>query len=145
MHVSEKNEANGFDLKIIKNLNVSPLQKPILKNGFHSITYFDLVSPEVSHSPHQLLKMRLIDLKFHPGWLHDEVVNSFLFQIEKQSHKILYCGSTEALLISNGKNFQKMWKEKSCTSKQYLFIPFNPTNSHWILLFVKIKSATLYI
>ena len=144
MHVSQRNEVDGFGLKIITSLNV-PLQKPILKNGFHSITYLNLFSLEVSQSQHQLSKIRSIDPKFHPGWLHDEVVNSFLFEIEKQFHKILYCGSTEALLIFNGKNFRKMWKGKSFTSKQYLFIPFNPTNSHWILLFVKIKSGTLYI
>ena len=72
LHISQRNEVDRFDLKIIKNLNV-PLQKPILKNGFHSITY----------SQHQLSKTRLIDPKFHPGWLHGEVVNSFLFQVEK--------------------------------------------------------------
>ena len=116
LHVSQRNEVDGSDLKMIKNLNV-PLQKPILKNGLHSITYLDLVSLEVSHSQYQLSKIWLIDAKFHPGWLHDEVVNSFLFQIEKQFHKILYCGSTEALLISNGSNFRKMWKGKSFTSK----------------------------
>ena len=38
-----------------------------------------------------------------------------------------------------------MWKRKTFTSKQYIFIPFNPTNSHWILLFLKIKRGTLYI
>ena len=144
LNVSQRNEVDGFDLKVIKNFNVT-LQKPVLKNGFHTITYLYLVSVVVSHSQHQLSKSRLIDPKFHPGWLRDEVVNSFLFQIEKQSHKILYCGSTKALLISNGKNFRKMWQGKSFTSKQYLFIPFNPTNSHWILLFVKIKSGTLHI
>ena len=82
LHVSQRNEVDRFDLKITKNLNV-PLQKPILENGFHSITYLDLVSLEVSHSQHQLSNIRLIDPKFHPGWLHDEVVNSFLFQVEK--------------------------------------------------------------
>ena len=38
-----------------------------------------------------------------------------------------------------------MRKGKSFTSKQYLFITLSPTNSYWILLFVKIESGTLYI
>ena len=135
---------DAFDLKIIKNLNV-PLQKSVLKNGFYSITYLDLVSLEISHSQHQLSKIRLIDRRFYPGWLHDEVVNSFLFQSQKQFYKILYCESTESLLIYNDKNCRKMWKGKRFTSKQYIFIPFNPMNNHWFLLFVKIKSVTLYI
>ena len=87
LHVSQRNEVDGFDLKVIKSLNV-PLQKPVLKNGFHSITYVDLISLEVSHSQHQLSQIRLIDPKFHPGWFHEKVVNSFLFQIEKQFYKI---------------------------------------------------------
>ena len=87
LHVSQRNEVDGFDLKVIKNFNVT-LLKPVLKNGFHSITYLYLVSVVVSHSQHQLSKIRLIDPKFHPGWLHDEVVNSFLFQIEEQFFKI---------------------------------------------------------
>ena len=82
MNIVGKSEVDGFDLKIIKNLNF-PLQKPVLKNGFHSITYLDLVSLEVSYNQHQLSKITLIDPKFHPGWLHDGVVNSFLFQTEK--------------------------------------------------------------
>ena len=134
VNIVGKSEVDGFDLQITKNLNF-PLQKPVLKNGFHSITYLDLVSLEVSYSQHQLSKIRLIDPKFYPGWLHDEVVNSFSLQTEKQFHKILYCGSTVAFLISNGKNFRKMWKGKTFTSKQYIFILFNPTSSHWILLF----------
>ena len=144
MNIVGKSEVDGFDLQIIKNLNF-PLQKPVLKNGFHSITYLDLVSLEVSYSQHQLSKIRLVDPKFHPGWLHDEVVNSFSLQTEKQFHKILYCGSTVAFLISNDKNFREMWKGNTFTSKQYIFIPFNPTSSHWILLFLKIKLGTLYI
>ena len=38
-----------------------------------------------------------------------------------------------------------MRKGKSFTNKQYLFIPFNPTNSHWILLFLNKRYGTLYI
>ena len=78
LDVYQRNEVDGIYLKITKSLN-DPLQKPISKNGFHSITYLDLVSLEVSHSQHQLSNIRLIDPKFHPGWLHDEVANSFLF------------------------------------------------------------------
>ena len=76
LHVSQRNEVDGSDLKIIKNLNV-PLQKPILKNGLHSITYLDLVSLEVSHSQYQLSKIWLIDPKFHPGCMMRSSIRSY--------------------------------------------------------------------
>ena len=130
------------DFKIICNINV-PFREVLLRNGCHSITYLDLISLEVSHNQSQLAKIKKDDVNFRFGWLHDEIINSYLFQI--QLRHIIYCGSTEALFIYNGKGSRKMWKGENLSEKQILFIPFNLSNRHWTLLFVNLKAKTLYI
>ena len=132
------------DFKIICNINV-PFREVLLRNGCHSITYLDLISLEVSHNQSQLAKIWKDDVNFRFGWLHDEIINSYLFQIQLQFRHVIYCGSIEALLIYNGKSFRKMWKGKNLSEKQILFIPFNLSNRHWTLLFVNLKAKTLYI
>ena len=139
---------NGYKekcvFKIICNINV-PFRKVFLRNGCHSITYLDLIFLEVLHNQSQLTKIRDDDVNFCSGWLHDEIINSYLFQIQFQFKHVIYCGSTEVLLIYNGESFRKMWKRKSLSEKQFLFIPFNLSNRHWTLLFVNLKTKTMYI
>ena len=57
-----------------------PLSSPLLQNGFHTITYIDLLSLETAHRTSQLANVRKYDKHFKTGWLHDEdeVINSFL-------------------------------------------------------------------
>ena len=38
-----------------------PLSSPLLKNGFHTITYLDLLSLETAHTTSQLVKVRKYD------------------------------------------------------------------------------------
>ena len=69
------------DFKIICNINV-PFREVLLRNGGHSITYLDLISLEVSHNQSQLAKIRIDYVNFRSGWLHDDIINSYLFQIQ---------------------------------------------------------------
>ena len=73
------------------------------------------------------------------------MINLYLFPIQLQFKHVIYCGSTEALLIYNGKSFRKMPKGESLSEKQFLFIPFNISKRHWTLLFINLKTKTLYI
>ena len=132
------------DIEIICNINV-PFREVLLRNGRHSITYLDLISLKVLHNQSQLAKIRKDDVNFRSGWLHDEIINSYLFQIHLQFRHVTHCGSTEALLIYNGKSFRKMWKGESLSDKHILFIPFNLSNRQWTLPFVNLKTKTLYI
>ena len=52
-----------------------PLSSPLLKNGFHTITYLDLLSLEIAHTTSELVNIRKCDKHFKIGWLHDEVIN----------------------------------------------------------------------
>ena len=73
---------NGYKekcvFKIICNINV-PFRKVLLRNGCHSITYLDLIYLEVLHNQSQLTKIRDDDINFCSGWLHYEIINSYLF------------------------------------------------------------------
>ena len=42
------------------------------------------------------------------GWPHDEIINSFLFNLTKEHSEVLFYGSTEAALIHHEKSFRKM-------------------------------------
>ena len=100
---------------------------------------------ETSHSSDQLKKIKRADPKFRTAWLHDEVINSFMYDLEREFEKVIYCGSTEALVIAEGKAFRNLWKQKDLSGKDLLFIPFNPTEIHWVLIFIDIKTNTMYI
>ena len=47
---------------------------------------------------------------------------------------MLYCGTTEALLISHGKSFRKSWKNQLIQKDSVIIIPFNPTGYHWTFI-----------
>ena len=45
---------------------------------------------------------------------------------------MLCCGTTEALLISHGKSFRRLWKNQLIQKDSVIIIPFNPTGYQWI-------------
>ena len=69
---------------------------------------FRLMSLEDCHTYAQMKDIKSHDKLFKPGWLHDEILNSFLFNLTKEHSSVLFCGSTEAMLIHRGKSFRKM-------------------------------------
>ena len=71
-------------------------------------------------------------------WLHGEVINSYFNVICKTQEKVLYCGTTEALLISYGKSFRMLWKNQLIKKDIVIIIPFNPTGHHWIFIQIKL-------
>ena len=122
-----------------------PLSSPLLKNGFHTITYLDLLSLETAHTTSQLVNVRKYDKHFKTGWLHDEVINSFLHVLTSNRTEFLLCESSTALVISEGKSFRKLWKDEELSSKSCVFIPFNPNNCHWLLVVLKIHRKEISV
>ena len=122
-----------------------PLSSPLLKNGFHTITYLDLLSLETAHTTSQLVNVRKYDKHFKTGWLHDEVINSFLHVLTSNRTEFLLCESSVALVISEGKSFRKLWKDEELSSKSCVFIPFNPNNCHWLLIVWKIHRKEILV
>ena len=122
-----------------------PLSSPLLKNGFHTITYLDLLSLETAHTTSQLANIRKYDKHFKTGLLHDEVINSFLHVLTSNRTEFLLCESSAALVISEGKSFRKLWKDEELSSKSCVFIPFNPNNCHWLLVVLKIHRKEISV
>ena len=89
-----------------------PLSSPLLKNGFHTITYLDLLSLEKAHTTSQLANVRKSDKHFKTGWLHDEVINSFLQVLTSNITEFFLCKSSVTLVILEGESFHKLWKDE---------------------------------
>ena len=81
---------------------------------------------------------------FQVGWLHDEVINSFMFHLKYFTNTI-YCASSEALLIAPGKSFGRFWKSINLSIVKKIFILFNPNNLHWVLIYLYIEKECSYL
>ena len=112
----------------------------LLKNHCHSIPFLDLLSLEVNLTKDELRRIRQYDANFRIGWLHDEVINSYFSVMYKSQAKVLSCGTTEALLISHGKSFRRLWKNESIQKDSVIIIPFNPTGYHWIFIQIDLRN-----
>ena len=47
----------------------------------------------------------------------------------------------EALLIVHGKSFGRLWKNINLSIVNKIFIPFNPNNLHWVLIYINIEMS----
>ena len=53
--------------------------------------------------------------------------------------------SLKQRLFIMAKVSERYGKGRVYPKKQFLFLPFNPSNRHWTLLFFNLKTSTLYI
>ena len=126
---------NKFHTAIIPRLPfVNEINTTLLENHCHGISFLDLLLLEVNLTKDELRRIKQYDANFKIGWLHDEVINSYFSVICKFQEKVLYCGTTEALLISHGKSFHRLWKNQLIQKDSVIIIPFNPTGYHWIFI-----------
>ena len=131
--------------KIIPQFSSFSLSSRLLKNGSHTITYLDLLSLERTITAFELAKIKKCDRNFKTGWLHDEIINSFFYQLTNRNEELLNCDSTAALVASEGKSFRKLCKDLGISKKSMIIIPFNPNNCHWILVVVFIEERTIAV
>ena len=131
--------------KIIPQFSSFLLSSRLLKNVSHTITYLDLLSLERTITASELSKIKKYDKNFKTGWLHDEIINSFPYQLTNRNEELLYCDSIAASVISEGKSFKKLWKDQDISKKSMIIIPFNPNNCHWILVVVSIKERAVAV
>ena len=121
--VEKTNNGEDHSINIQKSLNLETsnvlpflttkppkacLSETALRNGCYTVTFLDLMSLEVCHTYAQMKDIKSYDKLFKPGWLHDEIINSFLFNLTEEHTEVLFCGSTEPMLIHHGKSFRKM-------------------------------------
>ena len=55
--------------------------------------------------------------------------------LTKKNRRTIYCSTT----VAEEKSFRKLWKNEDLLSKSFIFIPFIPSNCHWILVVVNIS------
>ena len=67
-----------------------------------------------------------------------------MFRLTKDFTDTIYCASSEALealLIVHGKSFGRLWKNINLSIVKKIFIPFNPNNLHWVLIYINIERS----
>ena len=123
--VEKTNNGEDHSINIQKSLNLKTsnvllflttkppntcLSETALRNGCYTITFLDLMSLEVCHTYAQMKDIKSYDKLFRPGWFHDEIINSFLFNLTKEHSEVLF---------HHGKSLRKMWKNEDITKKYF--------------------------
>ena len=83
--------------------------------------------------------LKKIDNSFKPGWLQDEVIGSYLFNLVRQHDQVKYRGSTEALALNHCRSVNLLWDGDDLTQTRYTFALYNPSGRHWILIVLDVK------
>ena len=115
-----------------KNIHQQTKINKIIKYGSHNLSYLSLKSLETHYSPSCINDIKKTDPYFRVGWLHDEIVDSYLFLLELKFNHVLYCGYVEARAIVGGKSVKCLWKNQQLFNKELFFVPYNPSGVHWL-------------
>ena len=115
----------------------------LLQNGPHRVSMVHIKSLEPNLSRIELVLLKAQDKHFCKGWLYDEIINSYLWQICRQYNNCLYVCSSTALLLQKHSCIKRLRNGIDLGSKKLMFIPWNPNNMHWILLAVDIDQKKL--
>ena len=68
-----------------------------------------------------------------------------MYRLSKDFTDTIYRASSEALLITHGKSFGRVWKNINLSIVKKIFIPFNPNNLHWVLIYINIEKEGSYL
>ena len=82
---------------------------------------------------------------FIPGWLYDEVINSFFWCLQKEYVNVLYAASTSILSLQNGGQAGRLWLEKSNEKNQFIIAPWNPTDYHWTFVAIDLQNKNIFL
>ena len=79
------------------------------------------------------------------GWLHDEIVDSYLFLLEIKFSHVLYCGSVEARAVAAGRSMKFLWKKQQLFKKELVFVPYDPARVHWLLIVLNVLHGNIML
>ena len=79
------------------------------------------------------------------GWLHDEIVDSYLFLLEIKFSHVLYCGSVEARAVAVGRSMKFLWKKQQLFKKELVFVPYDPARVHWLLIVLNVLHGNIML
>ena len=121
----------------------SNLRETMLKNGPHSVSLLQLKSLEPFLPRGTEILLLSICESFSPGWLFDEIINSFFWCLQNRYHNVMYASSTSMLALQKQSPSRLLWKDIDISTKKYIFAPWNPTNDHWTLVVVDIQQQKI--
>ena len=80
--------------------------------------------------------MKRYDHRFRVGWLSDEVIDSFLWNLGLYDSTVLVIPTTVMLMLQTDRDgsVDRLWSFEDITNKEWLMGPWNPSGSHWILV-----------
>ena len=132
-------EKEGKTINIFTNIPDIPVPEVILRNGCHGFFPLDIKSLDTNINNNEKNQFQRHYKSYRVGRLHDEVTNSFISRLGKDFTDTIYCASSETLLIAHGKSFGRLWKNINLSIVKKIFIPFNPNNLHWVLIYINIE------
>lgn len=115
----------------------------LLKNGPHSVSLLQIKSLEPVVPRGTEIFLKSVSKAFTPGWLFDEVINSFFWCVQEKYSNILYAPSTSMLALQKGLPCGRLWKDDNITTKHFIIAPWNPSGSHWTLVGVDLQQQKI--
>ena len=106
----ETSEKNKFREEEVKTVNLCtnkpeiPLLEVILQNNCQGLSPLDIMSLDTNVNNNEKNHFQRHYKSYRVGWLHDDVINSFMFRLTKDINNTFYCASSEALLIAYRKS-----------------------------------------
>jgi len=101
------------------------------------VTYSSLISLEVN--------LPIKDAQHKRGWLTDSIIDSFLLCLQKQHKDVIVCGAIESLAIASTNSARLLWRGFELKKIKKIFIPFNPSHVHWILIVLMVETSSIVV
>ena len=122
------------------------LTATLLKNSPHCVSLLLLKSVEPFLPRGTEILLRSVSGAFKPGWLFDEVLNSFFWSLQERYPKVLYAASTSMLVLQSKLPSGRLWKDENIATKNFIITPRNPSGCHWALVGVDlIQKKNVYV
>ena len=139
----QKLKVTNTEQPLIPRINSSGLNFQLLKLGETNLYYSSFLSLEINFSKKESEDIATKIPNHKVGWLNDEIIDGFMFQLQKTYPNMIYCGCTESLAILHSKSMRLLWNGVNLNNVELVIIPFNQANTHWTLAVVKISSCEM--
>ena len=94
----------------------------------------------------KLVMRSIYDSEFVDGWLTDDVIDSFFYTLNKEYDGILYLTCAQTTTLMRGNKISSPFRDIDISRFNFVFLPYNVSGNHWILLVIKVKERiVLYL
>jgi hypothetical protein len=123
------------------------LTKTLFKIGPYSINQLHLKSLDYFVPEEEVNRIKALAQDFHRGWLYDTVISAFLLKITNANNFFTFIDPALSALAFRMKpleRFMTFIKEADVFSSPHILIPFNVTNSHWVLSLAVMENKEIH-